>query len=241
MPGPGMSSGTYGFAPSNAAILYEAFDRIQIRPTAVDRHHLQSGTLSLNLELQRFSNLGINNWKMITGVINLVAGQATYVLPPTLVTMTEMYYTTVNGNGAGYNLDRIMRPMTREQYAMIPNKLQPGDPTQFWFQRLEVPQVTIWQPAIQGAPEYIINWNALQRIQDAGIASGETPDIVYRGFDALCAALAHRLAVKFSPPPIQQLRKVEATEAWNDFVANDIENGPMIMQPNVGIYGRMGR
>lgn len=238
---PGTSSGAYTFTMTNAGIVEEAFDRIQIRPAALTRHHLISARTSLNLELQRWSNLGINLFKIISGTIELVTGQATYTLQTDLVTLTEVYFTTVNGNGSGYNSDRILSPVTRTQYAMIPNKLQPGTPTQFWFERLATPQITLWQPPFQGAPSYVVNWYGLQRIQDAGLGSAETPDIVYRALDALCAALAARLAVKFSPPQVQQMRKAEAMEAWNDFATNDQELGPMIIQPNLSGYSRMGR
>lgn len=239
---PGTPSGTSTFNLSDTMIVLEAFDRIQIRGPAITRHHLHTAKISLNLELQRWGNLGINLWKEVTGqVIPIVAGQATYPLPPNLITLTEMYYTTVNGDGAGYNNDRIMTPITRTQYAMIPNKLQPGQPTQYWFQRLQAPQVTIWQPPTQQAPAYVITWNGLLQIQDAGLGSGQTPDLVYRAFDALCAAMAHRLSVKFSPPPIQQMRKAEAVEAWNDFTTNDQELGAMIMAPNLAGYGNLRR
>ncbi len=236
---PGQSSGTYTFQLDNAGIVIEAFDRIQMRPASLDRHHFISARTSLNLELQRWSNLGINLFKMISGTINLIAGQATYALQTDLVTLTEVYYTTVNGNGSGYNNDRTLSPITRTQYSMIPNKLQPGQPTQYWFQRLATPEITLWQPPAVGAPSYVVNWYGLQRIQDAGLGSAETPDIVYRAIDALCAALAHRLAVKFSPPPVVQARKAEAMEAWDDFATNDQELGPLIVAPNLSGYGRM--
>lgn len=241
---PGTSSGTQNFDLSNAEIIFEAFDRIRVRPPEITRHHLVSARRSLNLELQRWSNLGVNLWEVVNTTLNLVSGQATYSLPSNFVTMLEMIFTTVNGNGAGYNYDRILSPITRTQYADLPNKLQPGLPTQYWVQRLEAPVVTLWQPPFQGAPNYILSYSYLQRIQDAGIATGETPDIVYRGIDALCACLAARLAAKFAPP--DQLAetiartKAEAIEAWDDFITNDQEDGPMIMVPNLGGYARMG-
>jgi len=240
---PGQSSGTQTFFLDNTEIVMEAFDRIQVRPSEITRHHLISARRSLNLELQRWSNLGINLWEVVTATLNLVIGQATYTLPQNLVTIMEMYYSTVNGNGAGINFDRIMVPITRTQYAMLPNKLQQGIPTQYWLERLEQPVVTLWETPAIGSPQYVVNYNYLQRIDDAGLASGETPDIVYRGLDALCAALSARLAGKFAPIQIRsqvmQSAKAEAQEAWNDFVTNDQEDGPLIMQPNVGGYGRM--
>jgi len=238
MPTPGDTSGTYDFTLSNASVVTEAFDRINMPPQSLERHHMVSARTSLNLALQAFSNRGVALWKITSGTINLVAATATYAMSANLVDITEVYYSTVNGNGSGYNSDRILTPLTRTQYAMLPNKLQPGTPTAYWFQRLATPQLTLWQPPAAGAPNYVVNWYGIQRIEDAGIAGGETPDVVYRGLDALCAELAARLAMKFAPA-LRDARKADAMEAWAEFTANDQEAGPVLMQPNVAGYGRM--
>lgn len=235
---PGQSSGTTTFTLSNSAIVTEAFDRIGVRLAQLDRHHLVSARVSLNLELQSWSNRGINLWKMTSGTISLVAGTATYTLPTSLVTLTEMWFTTVDMTGGANSTDRFMVPITREEYAMIPTKTETGSPMQYWFQRLLVPQVTMWQPPAEGAPNYVVNWFGLSRIGDAGISGGETPDIVYRGLDALCAGLAKRLASKFAPQRLQE-KAAEFTEAWNLFAMNDQETGPTIIVPNVAGYWRI--
>jgi hypothetical protein len=245
MAAPGSSSGTQTFFLANSEIVFEAFDRAHIRVPEITRHHLLSARRSMNLELQKWSNRGIMLWEETAAQLILFAGQATYTLPSNLVTITEMYFTTINGNGVGYNSDRIMVPITRQQYMMIPNKLQPGQPTQYWLQRLEQPVVNIWQPSFQGAPNYVINYNYLRQISDVGIGSGETPDIVYRALDALCAAMAFRMAAKFTPAQeavaLVPFLKAEAMEAWDAFVTNDQEEGPIMIQPNFGGYARMRR
>jgi hypothetical protein len=235
---PGQSSGTYLFAPDNASVVVEAFDRVQIRPTQLDRHHLVSARMSLNLELVAWSNRGVNLWEITGGSIDLVAGEPTYPMPVSLVNLTELWFTTVNGSGAGVDNDRFMVPMTRTQYAMIPNKLQPGTPTQYWFQRLELPQVTVYQVPFIGAPTCVLRWFGLQRVMDAGTGGGETPDIPYRAYDALCAGLTARLAEKFKPE-MWEKKLAAAQRVWDEFAADDNESGPMIVQPNVGIYGRL--
>lgn len=240
---PGQSSGTYNFTLSNAQLLLEAVERCQVHDTSIVRDKIDSLTVSLNLELLRWSNLNINLWKIIGGTIPLVEGQVVYTFDPSLVVLTELWYTTVNGNGTGQNSDRIMVPITRTQYAMIPNKLTPGIPTQYWFERLLIPQITIWNAPQSGAPTYELNWFGLQRIQDALPVSGQTPDLVNRGLDALCACLAHRIAPKIVPRAewaiVMPELKERADQAWSEWATNDNELGPMTITPNVGGYSRM--
>jgi len=217
--------------------VFEAFDRIQVHANAVTRDHLTSARNSLNLELLSWSNRGFNLWKLASGSITLTAGVATYTLPATLADLTEVYFSQVNGFGAGYNSDRIMLPITREQYAEMPNKMQPGTPTVYWFQRLATPQITVWQPPQIGSPTYQINWYGLQFIEDAGIATGEWPDVVPRALDALCAKLTARLAEKFAP---QQLAAKEALaeKAWSLFATADQEPGAITIRPNISRWRR---
>jgi hypothetical protein len=272
MPTPGFPSGTTDFGLTNAGVINEAFDRIQIRPTSITRHHMISARQSMNLEMVRWSNLGINLWKMTGGTIDLAVGQELYALPASTVALTELWYSTpdqttpitsylrdgygnliLDGNGqpivltgsdpasgANSTTDRIMVPITRQQYAMIPNKYQAGIPTQYWFERLTQPQFTIWQVPATGAPTNVLRWYGLERINDIGIAGGETPNVVNRALDALCACLAFRLAMKFSDKETVAARRADRDEAWAEFTANDTEPGPMIITPNVSAYGRMG-
>lgn len=240
------SSGTYNFALSNASIVFEAFDRISVLPPQITRHHLISARTSLNLELERWSNAGFNFWELDSGTINLAINEATYTLPINLVTMTELWYSNVNGNGSGVNQDRIMVPITRSQYAALTNKLQQGIPTQYWFQMLTVPQVTIWEVPSIGAPNYVLQWYGLKQIQDANLGTAETPDIPYRAVDCLCARMAFRLCEKFGPkdPQARQAlmteKKLLADEAWDEMSRRDQEPGPVTVRPNLSSYARMG-
>lgn len=234
------TSGTYAFEMANAQLLSEAFDRIQIRGPALTRSHLISAHQSLNLELLRWINMGIALWKVSSGTINLVAGTATYALPQQMELLTDLSYRTVGGSSAQDDSDRYMMTLTRQQYAMMPAKGTQGVPTQYWFQRLPVPQITLYPVPAAGAPDYILVWYGLLRMEDASPTGGQTPDIPYRAYDALCAALAHRLAIKFSEPAVVAARKADAAEAWTEFTSNDQEVGSSLVAPNVGMYGRLG-
>lgn len=238
---PGTTSGTYNGNFSNAKVVFEAFDRIGIRAPSLTRHHMLSARDSLFLELESWSTKGGPNlWKVIDGTINLQAGVGTYQLPTSLITLTEVWYSIVDGIAPGVNSDRIMIPINRSQYAMISNKLQQGTPTQFWFERLQVPEVTLWQVPQSGqvAPNYIVQWFGLRQIQDANLATGEVPDVVYRSLDALCACMAERLAEKFAPDRLAVMEQ-RAAKAWAQFATDDQEMGPVTMQPNLSGYGRI--
>jgi len=85
------SSGTYNFQLNNADIISEAFDRCEIRPPAITGAHMISARRSLNLELQRFSNLGVNLWAVELITINLLEGVTTYSLPLEVQSMLDVY------------------------------------------------------------------------------------------------------------------------------------------------------
>jgi hypothetical protein len=209
---------------------------------------LLSARVSLNLELLSIQNETFSFWKTTSGTIPLVATQPTYTLPANLVTLEELYYTNVNGLGAGVNNDRIMVPMERTQYAQLVNKLQGGIPTSYWFQMTIPQQVTIWEVPLAGqaGPNYVLNWYGLQQIQDANLGGGETPDIAYRAYDALCARMALRLCEKFGPADpaaksgLMKEKAALADIAWNNLQRRDQEKGTTKISLDVSSYARIG-
>lgn len=238
------TSGTSNFNLSNAELVFEAFDRCRIRPASITRHHLLSARNSLNLIFRDWDlKNGPNLWKMTSGTIALIQGVSDYNLPANLVTMTEMYFTNVNAGGQGVNIDRFMAPINRTQYAMVSNKMQMGTPTMYWFQYLATPKVTIWSPPFAGSPTYILSWYGVRRIEDANLGGGENPDVLFRGLAAICAELAVALAKKFMDKELLPLLlpdlKADAKEAWENLATIDQEQGPMIIQPNVAVYGKI--
>lgn len=241
------ASGTYNFGLTNSSVVMEAFDRIGMPPTTLEQHHFISARNSMNLELIEWEDASFQFWNLDSGTINLVAGQATYPLPANLVTLEEVWYSTVNGLGSGINGDRIMTAITRTDYAMLTNKLQQGIPTQYWFQMSVPPQLTIWEVPADGqvAPNFVINWYGLRQMQDVAGYGAETPDVPRRAFDALCAKMAFRLAEKFGPKDPQQRqailteKKLIADDAFSKLERRDQEPGPITFRPNIGIYGRL--
>lgn len=232
----GTTSNTFLFAPPISDVFLEAFERCQIRGTALTRRHMISAKRSINLELATWSNRGINLWK-VTGpvTIPLVVGTPTYAVSINSEAILDVYYTTVDGGGTGVDIDRIMLPISRTQYAMIPNKLQSGTPTVYWYDKLTTPQLTFWEPPATGSPTNVVKYYYLQRVQDAAPVNGQIADVPYRFVDTLCAGLARRLARKFAPQLYDTLKQ-EAAESWNETIMNDQENAPISIQPTIAGY-----
>jgi len=223
---PGTPSGLYDFSLSNGEVVLEAFSRCQIRATSLTVYHMRDAYRSQNLCLQAWANKGVNLFQQVQGVVQLVVGQGTYLMPDNIVSITDAYYNTILSTGPGpdwdapvndwlepqvsadpqvvitQSQDRWLMPRGRADIAMIPNKQYDGLPTIYWFNRLGPPgqtTLTFWQPPLFGYPQAAVTYFALRQIQDANLANGETPDVANRALDALCADVAFRLARKYAP------------------------------------------
>ena len=133
------TSGTYTFNPGLGEVTLYAYQLIGIRPTALLQEHLETARISANMMLTRWSNMGVNLWKVDLVTVPLVQGTATYAVDPNTVVMLDAYI-----EYGSPPIDRIILPVSRTEYASYPNKEQQGFPTTFWFDRLLSPNVTIW-------------------------------------------------------------------------------------------------
>jgi len=226
---PGSPSGTYNFQLANSALVLEAYSRCGIRPTALNSNHMQDATRSLNLALQSWANKGLSLFTLVQNVIQLVAGQATYILPAEIVSISDAYYNTIISTGAGPDFDaplydpsepivsndpqivitssqdRWLQPRGHSDYAMIPNKQLQGNPNLYWIDRLGPPYqltMTLWPVPLIAYPAAAVTYFGVRQIQDANLQSGETSDVPNRFIDALCAEVAWRLARKYAPTMI---------------------------------------
>ncbi len=191
-----------------------------------------SATRSLNLELQSWSNRGVNLWKVDLQSITLVQGQVTYSVPANTVDILDVYIETEYQ--AGQPIDRVILPISRTDYSMIPNKLQQAPPTVYWYDKIESPTITVWT-APDGAGPYTLFYYRMYQVQDAAATMGQTPEITYLFQDALCAGLAARLAQKFAQP-IFLAMKQEAKEAWMLAAEENREMVDIWISPQVWNY-----
>lgn len=228
------SSGTYDFELANADVLTESFDRCGIRIAQVTRSQMTSATRSLNLELQSWANMGPNRWLVSEVVEPLIQGVKTYDVPQETVFLLSAFIRTFDGNGDP--TDRIITGISVNDYSSMPNKFQEGLPTVYWFDRLISPTITLWEVPDNNGP-YELHYYRVTRPQDAAAKMGQTPDIPYRFIDALCAGVAVRLARKYMPSMVMEL-KMEAKEALELALEEDRERVPLFITPDLSGYWR---
>ena len=227
------SSGTYSFSLSYGEAVLAAFARTRNRLPELRQEHFVNARRELNLLLSAWSNKQVNLWKVDLISQALTQGTATYNVDPSVVMILDAYR-TVN-NGTAQQVDNYMSPISRTTYATYANKFTQGPPTTYWFDRLISPTVTLW-PVPDGAGPYTMNYYAVRQVQDASIASGETPDVPYRWLDALVADLAYRLGLIYAEATMLPLLKGQAALAWADAAEQDTESVNMKINAQLGTY-----
>lgn len=131
-------------------------------------------------------------------------------------------------------VDRVMYPISRTDYAALPDKLQQGPPTTFWYDRLIAQTATLWQVPDANGP-YAFQFYRVRQIQDFSLVGTQSPEIPTRFYDAACVELSSRLAPKFAPALAQAL-DMKAKEAWAEAAGEDRERVTFNMTPDFGGY-----
>jgi hypothetical protein len=228
------TSGTYGFDPALGELTIYAFNLCGLRATSLLQEHMQSARMASNMLLARWSNQGVNLWKVDLVTIPLVTGQATYSVPGNTVTMLDAY---VTNDQTGENIDRIIMPISRTEYASYPNKEQQGFPTVFWFDRLISPSVTLWPvPNVDNGPSTLSYYRVTQ-IEDANLQNGLTVDIPYLWMEAFSYALATRLAQIWAPDKVALLKPF-ADESYQIAADQNVETAQQYISPMISGYFR---
>lgn len=228
------STGTYNFAPDGGDIIISAFSRLQIRRSALTSDHMQDGTLEANLLLTEWASKQPLLWKSETQNLGLLTqGVATYTPAARTVDILTAYIRTGTGSS---QIDRTIGPLSTVEYQSMPTKTQQSTPTSYWFNRQISPTVTLWPTPDNGGP-YTLILQTVSQVQDMALTGGTTLDAPYRFYDAFVAGLAYRLA-RIYAPKLEQIRKQDAMEAWNNAANNDVESVPVYLIPGLSSYFR---
>ena len=228
------TSGTYNFNPGLGELTLYAYNLIGVRNTAVLQEHMEAARMATNMMLSRWANQGVNLWKVDLVTTPLVTGQSTYAVDSKTVVMLDAY---VTNDQTGENIDRIILPISRTEYASYPNKEQQGFPTVFWFDRLLSPTVTLWPvPNVDNGPSTLKYYRVTQ-IQDAALQNGQTVDIPYLWFEAFAYGLALRLAQIWRPEFVMTMKPF-ADEAYQIAADQNVETAQQYISPMISGYFR---
>lgn len=224
------TSGTYTFNPSAGELTLYAYQLIGLRPTSLVQEHMDSARTAMNMMLANWSNKGVNLWEVTKTVVPLVAGQSTYAIPAQTVVMLDAYVAS-----GSPEIDRIILPISRTEYASYPNKAQEGYPTVFWFDRLLSPTVTLW-PVPDGSQTSLVYY-AVNRLQDANMNGTEQVDIPPIWLEAFAYGLAFRLGMIWAPEKAATMKPL-ADEAYEVAAAQNIETSQVYISPMLSSYFR---
>jgi hypothetical protein len=144
------------------------------------------------------------------------------------------FQSTGTGSDGGDPIDRVLYPISRTEYASLPDKYVQGSPTTYWFERLTTPVINLWQPPDGNGP-YTLNLWTQQAVQDVTNTYGQNLDMPPRFFEAACAEVAAHLAKKWKPELAQALT-LDAKDAWTEAAAEDRERVPFYLTPMMESY-----
>src|SRR5262249_49074800 len=99
---------------------------------------------------------------------------------------------------AGAWNDIYLWPISRNDYAMLPDKMSPGPPTQYWLHRQITPVLRVWPVPPEGIDEAFVCYRMVQ-IDDANPTSGQALDAPNRFLPLFIADLTAALAETWKP------------------------------------------
>ena len=237
------TSNTYTFNPSLGELVLYSYNLIGIRNTAVLQEHMEAARMASNMLCSRFSNQGVNLWAVDLVTTPLVTDQATYSVDANTVMILDAY---VQNDDSGANIDRIILPVSRTEYASYPNKEQQGFPTVYWFDRLisssrstgsAGPSVTLWPvPNTDNGPQSL-KYYRVRQIQDSALTNGQTVEVPYLWLEAFAYGLALRLAQIWNPAAVAMIKPM-ADESYQIAADQNIETAQQYISPMISGYFR---
>lgn len=231
-PNPPNTSGSYNFAPSMGEAVLFAYGLCGVRRTALTQSHFEDARMATNIMMAEASANGVNLWTVDLQCIPLVQGCGTYSVPSNTIVMLDAYYTINNGQ---QEIDRIMTPISRTEYANYPNKQQQGAPNVFWMDRLLAPTVTVW-PTPNGQ-QASFKYYRVRQIQDSNLQNGQNVEVPIYFLGWYTYELGARLADIWAPERAAGLQ-VKADKAWGIATRQNQETASVYISPSVSSYWR---
>ena len=230
-------------------VIEEAYDRVGLR--SVSGYQLKSARRSLNIMLQEWANRGLHYWEIGNANLDLVEGQASYILyrssgdgtsattiPASLYGVDDILEATFRTNrGTTTQNDSALTKINRSTYSGLSNKLSKGQPSQYYVQRfIDNITLNIYPTPDATAAAKEVSFYYVKRIEDVGGYSN-TADVPYRFVPCMVAGLAYYLSQKYKPELVQQMKLLYEDE-FNRALTEDGSSSstyitPQAYYPNV--------
>ncbi len=222
------TSGTFSFGLNTElqSVIDEAFERLGKEASDLSANDVQSAIRSMQYLFAEFANRGVNLWEVNLQSTALTQGQSTITLSAENVDVLQVYKRQTSG---GVNTDTILSSISRAEYAATPNKLQQGNPSQYYFERTIVPTLYLYQTPSDSS--YTLFYYLMNMTQDPG-APTDTLYAPQRWFDAIASGTAVRLAGKWAPDRKTDLM-ADFERAFAFAAAEDTEDVPLRIQPDL--------
>jgi hypothetical protein len=200
-------------------LITEAYERIGFQVTSGNQ--LKSARRSLNILFQEWGNRGLHYWEVGEADINLVEGQAEYILFRSTGDGTSAVTNPANTYGVADVLEATLRTsrtavgqadaaltkIDRSTYSGSASKLSKGTPSQYFVQRfIDKTVVTVYPTADSSNAAKAVHIYFVKRIQDVDSTYTDATDVPYRFVPCMVSGLAFYLSQKFSPQLVQQMK-----------------------------------
>lgn len=201
------TSGTTSFNLTIDEVIDEAYERCGARTNS--GNDLKSARRSLNLLFADWGNRGVHLWKVTLQTQLLTAGTIQYAAPSDCNDVLEAYISTTSGV-TSTTQDVSLTKIDRSAYAALPNKLNQGQPSQYYVDRQTTPQIYLYQ-APNAATYTYLKFYVVKRIEDAG-AYSNNPDAVFRFLPCMIAGLAYYMSFQYAPDRVPLLKQTYEDE-----------------------------
>lgn len=215
----------FGVNTELQSVIDEAFERLGRQASDLSANDIQSAIRSMTYLFSEFANRGVNLWEVSLLSTALTQGQSTITLSAENVDVLQVYKRQTSG---GVNTDTILSPISRAEYAALPNKLQQGVPTQFYLERTIVPTMYLYLTPQDSS--FTLFYYVMNMTQDPGSPTN-TLFAPQRWFDAIASGTAARLAGKWAPDRKADLI-ADFDRAYEFAAAEDAENVPLRIVPD---------
>jgi hypothetical protein len=134
--------------------------------------------------------------------------------------------------------DIFLWPISRNDWAMLPNKFAPGRPTSYWYNRTIIPSINLWPvpPGFGfGRQFYQFQGYRTRALQDFDLSGTQAPDLPKRFYQAFVSELAAALAEKHNPAA-WPAKQAAAAAAWGRAAASDVEHVTTSITPDLTAF-----